>query len=191
MTDSLKTKQKIQRAKTEKMYLLSQMSTDDFVASHFIVEGSKGTEYKIVFDNSGVKCTCPSFTFNHKICKHIYFIINRVCKLDFDTDSKDTNVFEMYPDILNILSNLTKKTDAVAVGPNEDCCICYDSMNETAVVTCMVCKNCIHDSCMKVWSKSSRGVARETVGNGIACPLCRSPIVLNDVLNDPLSKLKI
>ncbi len=180
MTDLLK--QKIQRAKTEKMYLLSHSNVEN--TTHFIVEGSKGIEYKIILDNSGVKCNCPSFTFNHKICKHIYFIINRVCKLDFETDSKDINIFEIFPNILNILSNLTKNTDEVA-GPNEDCCICYDSMNGISVVTCTVCKNCIHASCMKIWSKSrSKHVE-------IACPLCRSPIIINEQLINPLSKLKI
>lgn len=175
MTDLLKKNQKIQRAKTEKMYLLSHLNEEN--ATRFIVEGSKCIEYKIVFDNSGVKCTCPSFIFNHKICKHIYFIINRVCKLEFDIDSKDTNVFEIFPNLLNILSNLIKID---ASGPNEDCCICYDSMNGILVVTCTVCKNCIHDTCMKIWSKSKKEVV---------CPLCRSPI--NELLIDPLSKLKI
>lgn len=163
---------KIHRAKSERMYLIA-VNADEL---KFTVEGSRGIEYNLKFGKVN-SCDCPYFKFNNKICKHMYFIINRVCKLEPQkVDSTSTDIIKMYPTLIETLKKVHRpKEDTDCINQSyEDCCICYESMHESSVIKCGTCNQCIHNSCMTIWAKNT-------------CPLCRSIMSIN--VPDCLSKL--
>ena len=42
-----------------------------------------------------------------------------------------------------------------------DCCICFESMEETNELSKLICSHQFHAECIKEWSKSKKG-----------CPIC-------------------
>lgn len=173
---------RINKALNERMFLIS-MNTDDQLSWDITVEGSKGVPYKLNFCDKSVKCTCPDFKIRAKKCKHIFFVLYRVCKFDTKllTDV-DQNAYDLYGvneklhEILKIkekkVSETTEATEVTEANEDSDvsydydCVICYEEMNKKEeIVNCVCCSKNFHKTCMNHWlSNSYRN----------NCPLCRN-----------------
>jgi hypothetical protein len=192
-------RERIRKSLNETMYLISATKNTDRSDWLFIVEGSRGTPYNIVIKESGMSCTCPFYKTRFNTCKHMFFILGRIAKMDLghiNTDSPKLNAFDIYPDLDNKLNSIMSSRSAGIVqdrptpfrGPDGDCSICYESLEtDTGPDSmCMLCHNYFHKSCIKHWlSNSSRK----------NCPLCRNvwpkkPTVSDSGSSDPLSKFK-
>jgi DNA-directed RNA polymerase subunit RPC12/RpoP len=172
-SSTTKRKERKVRALNEVMYLIDLNSLENEWI--FGVEGTRGIKYDIFINNEKMTCTCPYFVNHFKVCKHIYFVVGRVCKLDISKilDDFKLNIYDIYPDFSNIVNaTVNKRTDTVQ-DPKviSDCCICYDEMLDSMqLYRCYRCNNHFHDSCITHWlSNSSRK----------NCPLCREKIIQN------------
>lgn len=185
---------RMKRALEQRMYLLSAEYVSD---THwkFQVEGSTGNPYTITFRQTGMNCDCPYVQTRHQTCKHMFFIIGRICKLTLErlnTDSHHVNPFSRYPTLNEILTEVLKPKPEIAntesnsslnIGPesNEDCVICFESMKAESIHKCETCRNYFHKECLRRWNRHNPN-----------CPLCRRRIVMtnNNENLDPMSKLK-
>jgi len=194
MTDnSVKRNQRMKRALNQKMFLLSANHYHNLVWS-FEVEGFSGNSYILSFTQSGITCTCPHVKSRHITCKHMFFIIGRVCKLDLkllDTklegvlEQLNINIFSVYPNLNEQLQDKLKtrlSEKITIINDNTDnCSICFETMKNGKLEICKECKNSFHTNCITRWMK---------VNN--TCPLCRDKItiVINET-TDIFSKLTI
>lgn len=177
---------RIRRALQESIYLISasKKSDADWV---FEVEGSSSKTYNVCF-NKIVSCNCPYNKFHHKTCKHMFFILGKITKLDLTllSDSCRVNIFKIYPTfelliskiIDNSTNTLTPNNSTTNSTITDDCSICFDSMSSCATTVCKCCKNNFHKSCIVKWLSNS------TRTN---CPLCRTTWEVNLVV-DSMSK---
>lgn len=141
-------------------------------------------------------------------CKHLYFIINRVCNnLGYENL---TTISENYIQvkeriekrIKDVLENKSKNKDINLIDKSNDknkilldickdeeyCSICYDDfdyehINEQTIKICLSqCKKPFHEDCIRMW------LARHNT-----CPMCRSNLTKNknevDIHNDPFCHL--
>lgn len=202
--ETIKRNERFGRALKERMYLLSY-TTNSFEDWEFNVEGTRGTNYNVTFNTRGMNCNCPYTSRFHKSCKHMFFIIGRICKLPLEkmtSDRYQINAFKLYPELNNsLLKTLTERrnkinetetgtkteTEAEEIKPNEiddDCSICFEEMKIGKLEKCGTCCNHFHSECLVRWLKSKSN-----------CPLCRSVIKLpkneideNEII-DVMSKL--
>jgi hypothetical protein len=105
------------------------------------------------------------------LCKHISFIICKVLGI------YDKNIFiekRIKKDILEklrnvrdnehmLIKNINKKFREENIRKDEVCPICYDDLEVSFILNCPVCKNHVHEKCMKVWLE-----------NYDTCVYCRS-----------------
>lgn len=70
--------ERIERAMTQRLYLLSQSQTDSGLLSRsYAVLGSTGNVYDVkICQHPG--CTCPDFERTNNPCKHILFVLLKV-----------------------------------------------------------------------------------------------------------------
>ena len=176
------------RGKTQKLYLIEYDDINDY-QKVFSVMGSTGNVYDVNIKNVPT-CSCPDYTTRHKRCKHIYFILLRVMKVN--SEDEDTKKYEdgelvyMFSKIPNIAKNvkisktqldkykILKKSDSKTsiTSKQKDmddiCPICLDDLtNGMKVVYCKYsCGKNIHSDCFKMWSKQK---------NKPECVYCRMP----------------
>jgi hypothetical protein len=190
------------RALKQRMYLLSA-SCNSVENWRFEIEGFSGTHYNVTFERSGMKCNCPFVKTRHRTCKHMFFVIGRICKLQLDrldTDRYQINIFEKYPELHETLKDILYKrtkseteseSQPVPIEQNriemDDCVICFESMNDGSLKDCGTCKNNFHLECVSRWLKSKS-----------SCPLCRGRMFNEkkksrgpDIIVDAMSKMQI
>jgi len=139
--------------------------------------GSTGNIYNVIIKNAP-ECSCPDYTTRHKRCKHIYFILIRVMKVDDEDQDEYSNVeiMQMFQNIPNVTHNLivdgktkqkydalknnnkldqTKSTDVVKKGTDDLCPICLDDLeNGDDLDHCKFsCGKSIHKVCYEMWTK--------------------------------------
>ena len=177
-----KRNQRMNRALKERMYLLSvnEHKKKDWA---FTVEGSRGTNYNLTFNEQGMNCNCPYIRTQHKTCKHMFFIIGRICKLPLEklqTDRYQTNAFNVFPELQTTLTNTlfsrTNVSETISESSppppkqnqtTENCVICFETMATGSLEDCGTCKNNFHQECIMRWVKSKRNPS---------CPLCRGSL---------------
>lgn len=183
-------RERINRGLQQRLYLINVKKNceDDW---KFDVEGSTGNIYEVRIKEN-ITCECIDFHKRNKICKHIYFIIGKVFdkKNWLNTiinDNPDINLFEVYSEnnsennFNNFINDKFYKKKEPEPEPeknpekevNKDylcdelCGICYDNFTKEDLLdkieNCIVCKNYLHKSCLKVWLPRSS-----------TCPYCRS-----------------
>ena len=151
----------------------------------FVVTGSTGNLYTVVWGVGSPSCTCPDAGKGY-VCKHIIFVGIRVLKLA--TNSKLLYNPLLAEDVEEVFANVqiashvmasssaqvayaaaVSGTSSVAQRPVEgDCPICFDDLDSGGVVWCKgQCGNNIHSTCMKTWLTHGKG--------GKTCPMCRAP----------------
>ena len=116
-------------------------------------------------------CSVPDSSIPDTIAT--IFIIGRVARLNlgkFKSENSDFNVFELYPDLTSVLIRVLKRrveetNQEETLTCEDDCCVCFESMKVGSLVNCNLCKNFIHEVCIKQW------LSNTTRNN---CPLCRA-----------------
>ena len=123
------------------------------------------------------------------VCKHICFILLRVCKIyDYGYYHNlilSSNNFKILIDKLKILQpdsdiisqDLIKKLNSLTLNFTlqksicDDCCICFEEINEDTskdtIVECPTCHNVVHNKCIDKW------LSKSYYKN---CPYCRSDV---------------
>ncbi len=183
-----------ERGLTEKMFLIEYVQTDLEFHKKFIVMGATGNVYDVTITNKPT-CTCPDYKNRQKRCKHIYFVLMKVMKIDQNnTQGIFSNktlklLFNNIPDITsNLIVNrrikekydkLTAKENSQIEEEKEDltkvksdatediCPICLESLKDGGKL--VFCKNScgkyIHEECFKMWC----------LKNEAKCVFCRHP----------------
>ena len=151
---------RIERCFTDNLYLVESIppNLNEEKKRVYLIMGSTGNVYSVVITNKPT-CTCPDFRQRKKRCKHIYFVLIRIMKVENPIIKKFTNdnldeMFNIIPLITNnlivdkskrdkfheitnnIKSNNSKeinsKTDNKVkqrLNDNDICPICLDSLN--------------------------------------------------------------
>eukprot|EP00510_Aplanochytrium_minuta_P001452 CAMPEP_0184015068 /NCGR_PEP_ID=MMETSP0954-20121128/6083_1 /TAXON_ID=627963 /ORGANISM="Aplanochytrium sp, Strain PBS07" /LENGTH=318 /DNA_ID=CAMNT_0026295767 /DNA_START=51 /DNA_END=1004 /DNA_ORIENTATION=+ len=185
---SLGVKDRIQRAMTQRFYIVDHMFEDKERRYVFQVLGSTGNLYK-VFICEQPYCTCPD-SVKQGICKHILFVYiriaglnetdNTICQHYHDSHSLDrilaqfkqklkrldTNVVA-HQDVRDAVNGKKQAEKVKRKNLSDPCSICFEEMieREEEIDWCRkVCGGNFHKSCVSKWL---------SVNNG--CPLCRSP----------------
>lgn len=100
---------RIGRAFTDNLYLVESIppeNEEDYTRKYSVM-GSTGNVYKVTIENEPT-CTCPDFRIRRNRCKHIFFILIRVMKVDNETQDfyDDEELAEMFNNIPRITHNL-------------------------------------------------------------------------------------
>jgi len=146
---------RIERAKTEKIYLVNRNINND--SALFDVMGSSGKIYQVKLSGHPT-CTCPDHSLRKSRCKHILFILVRIFKLDNPYQEKfiGTDIIKyinLYKDNISKLNKkynmMEKCIDVGAKCLDNECAICLDLiLNGEKYVYCkQVCGKCIHEEC--------------------------------------------
>ena len=69
-----------QRGKTQKIFLVEHNPISKYV-KEYVVMGTTGNIYKVKIQETPV-CTCWDYMTRHRRCKHIYFILCRIMKVN-------------------------------------------------------------------------------------------------------------
>jgi hypothetical protein len=96
-----------ERALYQKLYLIETIPSTQELEKEFVVMGSTGNVYTVKIC-SEPSCTCPDFLRRQRNCKHIFFILLKVMKID-EVDQEyfeDDELREMFSNIPKITSNL-------------------------------------------------------------------------------------
>lgn len=169
-----------ERALQQRMFLLDVRLKDEIYWT-FSVKGSSNSIYQLVLNPEKYSCSCPDHKNNHKICKHMMFLVIRVAKCSsFTMDSFENNRGRMTPEFYKEVSTHILKRIEKAVKEsqqnqkldkcpndklNEPCPICYEDLGSNNDLTsCENCFNWFHEECLTTWL--NRG-ANQT------CPYCR------------------
>ncbi|CAI2177286.1 691_t:CDS:2 [Funneliformis geosporum] len=187
--------QRICRAESERMYLISRSKINE-LHQEFVILGPTGNVYTIMISHMP-NCTCPDF-LKHKFCKHIIFVYLRVLRINRDSSHIYQNALlseelrsifaNAAPDPTVLARYLVRKRYKEFISgdfsqkrrPIEgDCAICYEPLEEidrNQIVWCQKsCGNNLHKECFGQWKKLKQ---REKAK--VTCIYCRG-----DWMEDP------
>lgn len=171
---------RIERARNENLFIWDYKFVNSKI--EFNVQGSKGTLYKIQFNESGESsCNCPDI---FSLCKHKMLIMLNIFKIEEDLfycvdDNFLKSVCFRIKEFKNqmiqnfkIIENGKDEISSTVKIENklkprnidEQCFICFEPFKEFhKYFTCKTCNNAIHLVCWETWKKKKS-----------ECPLCRS-----------------
>lgn len=168
-----------QRGITQKIFLIETIEKKNNTSREYVVMGSTGNVYNVNITNNPT-CTCPDYSIRYNRCKHIYFILLRVMKVNNPdkekyTDSELINMFKNIPEITNILcvneniknQYLKNKNNKIQIKDDDICPICLEDIQNGEIFEyCRAkCGKCVHKTCFDMWCKK----------NPVKCLICRSP----------------
>ena len=160
-----------QRGLSQKIFMIEHRKNSEF-DMEFDVMGTTKNVYTVKI-NKTPTCSCPDHTTRHRRCKHIFFIMRRIMKIDEDIEESEKftnsqlktmiknmpNVFwdlVVTDDVKNKYGSMkNKKTNDVVEMRNLDdvCCICFDDLDNGDEID--YCKyNCgkpIHKECFDMY----------------------------------------
>ena len=170
---------RLDRAFQQRIYMMNaERPPEEPDVFEFMVMGATGKPYNITIQNHrGVHCSCFDHTKNHKLCKHILFMLIRVLKLarqeiyekyflknsffctpktfqkcvEFIESTQCKNLIGKYDNQGNVQQ---RKID------EEDCCpICFeDFVEKESIVYCKSsCGKSVHQSCFVKWANIKGG----------------------------------
>lgn len=172
------------RGKHQNIFLIETIDTinQTNLIKQYVVMGSTGNVYTVTIENTP-KCTCPDYATRKKRCKHIYFILIKVMKVDDEdqkkyTDKELVEMFNNIPSITNqlIVDDKIKQTyklnsqsahQSVTMKTTDDLCpICLDDLNNNEELDyCKYsCGKPIHKICFDMWAKKKNSL----------CVFCRA-----------------
>ena len=164
------------RGTTQNLFLIESLKANEQYERKYIVMGSTGNIYNVVIKNIP-ECSCPDYSTRHKRCKHIYFILLRVMKIEDEDQEEYTNneLLEMFKNIPHVTNNLLvdgktkqkydtlknnnkldpKSQDVTKKGTDDLCPICLDDLeNGDDLDHCKFsCGKSIHKVCYSMWTK--------------------------------------
>ena len=122
-----------ERGLTQRLFLISTENQDDKIS--YSILGSTGNVYEIdMYKNGKTTCTCPDYMTRKNICKHQYFIMDRVLKSKYE--SENSNDEFNAPE--KIVSGFKKKKLLLEKGKLDDCSICMESMDSLKDCWCFL-----------------------------------------------------
>ncbi len=192
------TLQRIERAKTQTMYLVTKDNEADMEAlcCNFVVLGSTGNVYNVIIQRVP-RCNCPDHTRGH-LCKHILFVLLKVMRVPADspliyqTAWIDTELREMFEGMRDRFMHVSggilasrgvqetyaklKSGEAVpsVTGvtrrtDDDDCPICFDTLGPIADTT--YCRS----QCGANFHKNCIRHWLTQKKEKPSCPMCRGP----------------
>jgi hypothetical protein len=178
--------------------LAKLFTDDFFVIQHafdaagvkLLVLGSKRDAYSVTISEAA-RCTCSCFDAKMHArrhgchCKHVCFVWFKILQADtFEVlNSGRIDLAQVRArlearsaaDVLaDLVSGLYVAKAVVsfgvqkAPGPDDDCPICFDALEDSEIAGCPSCKNNVHVKCVSRWLAAN--AANKT------CVYCRSPV---------------
>lgn len=168
----METRRRIERAFKQRIYLLREWRR----SQRYEIAGTTNN-YMVHLLESERKCTCPDNTHRGRDCKHIYFALFRIHRLDIGKWCEDpkgvyqawrenpltTPASEPKDDSLANLQDLKRKRRDT----NDECPICYESLDD-AIRACVNCAYQFHNQCIDIWLTK--------VSKSTSCPMCRGRV---------------
>ena len=168
---------RIERCYTENIYLIESIPPDEEnpLERNYIIMGNSGRTYQVTISNNPT-CTCPDYMTRLNRCKHIFFVLIRIMKIEnyseeYYTDEELTQMFLNIPDVAkNLMYTGEKPQEQEEVDQKFDkgdiCPICLDELeNGKELDYCKYsCGKTIHKKCFSMWEKSKGGI----------CVFCRA-----------------
>jgi len=160
-----------QRGLSQKIFMIEYRKNSEF-DMEFDVMGTTKNAYTVKI-NKTPTCSCPDHTTRHRRCKHIFFVMRRIMKIDEDieetekfTNSQLKTMIKNMPNVIGDLvvtdaiknkygSMKNKKINGVVDMRELDdvCCICFDDLDNGDEID--YCKyNCgkpIHKECFEMY----------------------------------------
>jgi hypothetical protein len=193
-------KRRISKLLTQRFFLLRHNNSLNESIIKLKISGSTGNVYTIEVKPNKISCDCPDYISHFKryrvLCKHICFVICRICKIEDEDIFSFLEFSENHYEILKARLNegfnddivdvvLSKKLETLEINKNtiitprnmdEDCLICYEKISGdmTGLVCCYLYRNAIHKECAIQWSKTSQQNK---------CVICRSETLNNTDTN--------
>lgn len=175
-----------ERAFKQQIFLLSMDPITKEYERIFKVVGTTGNIYTVEI-NGNPKCSCPDCCLNGNICKHIYFILLRVMKMNENVKStynmeQLTNMFNNIPKFITdnviynekakvefekIINSNTIHTKQVEQKLDDVCPICLENIDDNKDTDfCKYgCGKSVHKFCFDIW--------RSNHDNALRCLFCR------------------
>lgn len=174
---------RIQRALEEPIYLL-ESDTSTYTIK---IAGTTKNVYTVIY-KPDLTCNCPDAKKRQYLCKHICFVICKICKIQdeviFQTceisdeqliviQNKLANIWfnkDIVDDVLcDLYGKLSTKTSSKDDDDTElgydDCAFCFNEITKDDQFKCTTCKKYVHQSCLQRWLERNS-----------SCIFCRSKI---------------
>ena len=167
-----------QRGTTQSIFLIETVKSQKEYEREYVVMGSTGNIYHVLITNNPT-CTCPDFITRGNRCKHIYFVLLRIMKVDPDNEDQEEydeeellEMFSNIPDITNNLivdetkkktyhklvknKNKLEKKEVIQKETDDLCPICLDDLeNGDDLDYCKYsCGKPVHKVCYGMWVKA-------------------------------------
>lgn len=155
------------RAYKDKLLLIDIISNTDKIQAEIV--GTTGNIYDIEIKDN-ITCNCPDYKTRNRYCKHIYFVIERILKLQSDAPINYNDVKQIIDNKLNLDDKITasntiksvyfsikNKPNKIITQRNEQddlCPICLDLLNDGDELDyCKYsCGKSVHKNCFTIWS---------------------------------------
>ena len=165
-----------QRGQTQALFLIETLENTNKYERVYDIMGSTGNVYRVAIKQKPT-CTCPDYKKRESNCKHIYFVLLRIMKVNKQNEDKSIfsklellDMFNNIPMITNHLivnNTLKQKYDnmkgkdpkdnkVTGKGTDDLCPICLDELeNGDQLDYCKYsCGKYIHTVCFGMWCKN-------------------------------------
>lgn len=142
-----------QKGLNQPIYLINMETIIKDDERVFNILGTTKSKY-IVTIGDKIKCTCLDYKIHHKICKHIYFVLYRICKCNnMETNSTKNRkiLFANIPLFIDnkLLVSSEIKIDQITQRVDDCCPICLDDLKDEDIILLDYC----HFGCGKSYHK--------------------------------------
>ncbi len=151
-----------------RMFLIDVYKNIELSIFYFVVE-EFGVTHDVSLCKNSLNCSCDSFKERLSVCKHIKFVIVKICEIYNDIRifnafiSLDTDINRFLTD-KNPRFKLYKNIHENLINPDEVCDICLDKLSNK-VLLCKMCNHYFHEDCIYNWLR---------IAVCCNCPLCRN-----------------
>lgn len=190
------------RGVSQKIFLVLTHEFDENILERkYDVMGTTGNVYTVSIKNVPI-CTCPDYTLRFKRCKHIYFVLKRIMKIQQEYEDiieyNDNDLIHMFSNIPEITNNIKLHTNLVnkyvslktngiilqkKIEDDDICPICLDTLydcDEEIVFCKYYCGNNIHKECFDIINDNK---------TDITCLYCFKPWISNKSTLQPYINL--
>lgn len=160
---------RIDRALTQRIFLISKELLSDGGAE--LQVAGLTSDYKVHIDANGRHtCTCMDFKQRRIPCKHIFFSLFRVGRLNPQQWLLCPTSIPQWGSSFDIETEEDCKKRKLIEKADEECAICYELFADKPKEPFTYCESCghrFHSQCMSIWLRQSPGKN---------CPLCRASV---------------
>jgi hypothetical protein len=171
--------QRKQRGVTQKLFLIEAIEKKSDASREYVIMGLTRNVYNVNICSTPT-CTCPDYTTRGNRCKHIFFVLLRIMKVNDPDKAKYSDhdlkvMFSNLPEVTNTLcvedkikDRYARSKDNVIMAKDDDLCpICLEEIqNGEKFEYCRaLCGKCIHTLCFSMWCEKNPAV----------CQFCKKP----------------